>query len=84
MEVQCLQPALLASGVAPWFQLRGTFRQSRVDKGRTRDTAWFSVIDSEWPALQACFARWLAPDNFDAQGHQRLRLDPHIACAALE
>jgi hypothetical protein len=32
------------------------------------------VIDSEWPALQACFARWLAPDNFDAQGHQRLRL----------
>ena len=56
------------------FSYEGTFRQSRVDKGRTRDTAWFSVIDSEWPALQACFARWLAPDNFDAQGHQRLRL----------
>ncbi len=56
------------------FSYEGTFRQSRVDKGRTRDTAWFSVIDSEWPALQTCFARWLAPDNFDAQGQQRLRL----------
>ncbi|UXB13574.1 GNAT family N-acetyltransferase [Aeromonas dhakensis] len=56
------------------FSYEGTFRQSRVDKGRTRDTAWFSVIDSEWPALQACFARWLAPDNFDERGRQRLRL----------
>ncbi|TNH77050.1 GNAT family N-acetyltransferase [Aeromonas hydrophila] len=56
------------------FSYEGTFRQSRVDKGRTRDTAWFSVIDSEWPALQACFERWLAPDNFDEQGLQRLRL----------
>nr|WP_301952794.1 GNAT family protein [Aeromonas hydrophila] len=56
------------------FSYEGTFRQSRVDKGRTRDTAWFSVIDSEWPALQTCFARWLAPDNFDEQGLQRLRL----------
>ncbi|HDX9008321.1 GNAT family N-acetyltransferase [Aeromonas dhakensis] len=56
------------------FSYEGTFRQSRVDKGRTRDTAWFSVIDSEWPALQACFARWLAPDNFDERDRQRLRL----------
>lgn len=56
------------------FSYEGTFRQSRVDKGRTRDTAWFSVIDSEWPALQACFERWLAPDNFNAQGHQHQRL----------
>ncbi|PHS85717.1 acetyltransferase [Aeromonas dhakensis] len=56
------------------FSYEGTFRQSRVDKGRTRDTAWFSVIDREWPALQDCFARWLAPDNFDERGRQRLRL----------
>lgn len=56
------------------FSYEGTFRQNRVDKGRTRDTAWFSVIDSEWPALQDCFARWLAPDNFDEHGRQRLRL----------
>lgn len=56
------------------FSYEGTFRQNRVDKRRTRDTAWFSVIDSEWPALQDCFARWLAPDNFDERGRQRLRL----------
>ncbi|HDX8590831.1 TPA: GNAT family N-acetyltransferase [Aeromonas dhakensis] len=56
------------------FSYEGTFRQNRVDKGRTRDTAWFSVIDREWPALQDCFARWLAPDNFDERGRQWLRL----------
>lgn len=65
------------------FSYEGTFRQNRVDKGRTRDTAWFSVIDSEWPALQACFARWLAPDNFDERGRQRLRLSElTTACRA--
>ncbi|HDX8341277.1 TPA: GNAT family N-acetyltransferase [Aeromonas dhakensis] len=65
------------------FSYEGTFRQSRVDKGRTRDTAWFSVIDSEWLALQACFARWLAPDNFDERGRQRLRLSElTTACRA--
>ncbi|WP_429071581.1 GNAT family N-acetyltransferase [Aeromonas dhakensis] len=65
------------------FSYEGTFRQNRVDKGRTRDTAWFSVIDSEWPALQDCFARWLAPDNFDERGRQRLRLSElTTACRA--
>lgn len=65
------------------FSYEGTFRQNRVDKGRTRDTAWFSVIDSEWPALQACFTRWLAPDNFDERGRQRLRLSElTTACRA--
>jgi hypothetical protein len=43
-------------------------------KGRNRDTAWFATIDSEWPALQSVFEQWLAPDNFDAHGQQRLRL----------
>ncbi|WP_279452201.1 GNAT family protein [Aeromonas dhakensis] len=65
------------------FSYEGTFRQNRVDKGRTRDTAWFSVIDREWPALQDCFARWLAPDNFDERGRQRLRLSElTTACRA--
>ncbi|WP_279462397.1 GNAT family N-acetyltransferase [Aeromonas dhakensis] len=65
------------------FSYEGTFRQSRVDKGRTRDTAWFSVIDREWPALQDCFARWLASDNFDERGRQRLRLSElTTACRA--
>lgn len=56
------------------FCYEGTFRQARVDKGHSRDTAWFSVIDGEWPALQGCFERWLADANFDEQGRQRLRL----------
>lgn len=48
----------------------GTFRQAFVYKGRTRDTAWFAIIDSEWPAAKAAFEEWLAPDNFDANGIQ--------------
>lgn len=57
------------------FTLEGLFRQAIVTKGRNRDTAWYSVIDVEWPTLRAAFERWLAPDNFDAAGRQRLRLN---------
>lgn len=56
------------------FQFEGIFRQAVVYKGRSRDTAWFSILDREWPALRAAFERWLAPDNFDAQGQQRTSL----------
>jgi RimJ/RimL family protein N-acetyltransferase len=56
------------------FQYEGTFRQVIVYKGRSRDTAWFSVIDREWPAIRAAFEAWLAPDNFDADGRQRRSL----------
>lgn len=56
------------------FSYEGLFRQATVYKGRSRDTAWYSVIDAEWPALQEAFQRWLAPANFDAQGRQRERL----------
>lgn len=52
------------------FQLEGIFRQHLVYRGRNRDTAWFSMLDSEWPAHKARFLRWLAADNFDAQGRQ--------------
>lgn len=52
------------------FSHEGVFRQAMVVKGRNRDTAWFSVIDSEWPALAAAHRRWLDPANFD-QGRQR-------------
>ena len=45
-----------------------------VVKGRNRDTAWFAVIDTEWPALREAFAVWLSPGNFDAGGRQRERL----------
>jgi RimJ/RimL family protein N-acetyltransferase len=56
------------------FSFEGVFRQHMIIKGRNRDTAWFSVIDSEWPALSEAFSLWLAPGNFDANGHQRERL----------
>jgi len=52
------------------FSYEGTFRQALVIKGRNRDTAWFAVIDSEWPTLRAAFERWLAPENFDRAGRQ--------------
>lgn len=56
------------------FQFEGIFRQDMIVKGESRDTAWFSMIDSEWPALRAEYERWLRPDNFDADGQQLSRL----------
>jgi len=56
------------------FSYEGLFRQAMVNRGNNRDTAWFSIIDSEWPALNDAFTRWLAPDNFDAAGQQRVSL----------
>lgn len=56
------------------FRYEGIFRQATVYKGRTRDTAWFSIIDSEWPAVRKAFETWLDPGNFDEKGKQRVRL----------
>lgn len=56
------------------FSYEGTFRQAVVYKGRNRDTAWFSIIDHEWPALKKAYEQWLAPENLDAQGRQRVSL----------
>lgn len=56
------------------FTYEGTFRQAAVVKGRNRDTTWYSMIDTDWPACRAGFERWLAPDNFDAEGRQRITL----------
>ena len=56
------------------FTFEGVFRQHLIVKGRNRDTAWFSMLDSEWPACKRAFERWLAPDNFDAAGRQRISL----------
>ncbi|SDM43993.1 Protein N-acetyltransferase, RimJ/RimL family [Methylobacterium phyllostachyos] len=53
------------------FTAEGLFRNAVVVKGRSRDTAWFSITDTEWPKVRAGFAAWLDPGNFDAQGHQR-------------
>jgi RimJ/RimL family protein N-acetyltransferase len=56
------------------FTFEGVFRQHMIVKGRNRDTAWYSMLDCEWPARKAAFERWLAPDNFDENGQQRTRL----------
>lgn len=56
------------------FTFEGVFRQHFIVKGRNRDTAWYSIIDSEWPARKAAFERWLAPENFDAQSRQKVSL----------
>ena len=52
----------------------GIFRQHMIGRGRNRDSAWFSLLDSEWPVRKANFERWLSPENFDAEGRQRLSL----------
>lgn len=57
------------------FSFEGIFRQATVYKGRTRDTAWFSVIDREWPSLRQAFESWLDPSNFDGDGRQKRRLE---------
>jgi RimJ/RimL family protein N-acetyltransferase len=56
------------------FTFEGVFRQHMIVKGRNRDTAWFAMLDSEWPARRAAYERWLSPDNFDAQGRQKTAL----------
>jgi len=56
------------------FSYEGIFRQATVYKGRSRDTAWYAMVDSEWPVLDAAYRRWLDPANFDSQGRQRQRL----------
>jgi RimJ/RimL family protein N-acetyltransferase len=53
------------------FTFEGIFRKHMVVKGRSRDTAWYSITDDEWPAIRRAFEEWLAPGNFDEQGVQR-------------
>jgi hypothetical protein len=53
------------------FAFEGIFRQAIIYKGRNRDTAWYSIVDKEWPGIRSAFQRWLDPANFDGQGRQR-------------
>ncbi|MHB0775648.1 GNAT family N-acetyltransferase [Halomonas sp. WWR20] len=63
------------------FQFEGIFRQHRVVSGHNRDSAWYSLLDTEWPKLQPLFMRWLAPENFDARGRQRISLSTLTSAA---
>ena len=56
------------------FAYEGTFRQHMIVKGRNRDTAWFAMLDTEWPRMRANFQQWLALSNFDEHGLQKLSL----------
>jgi RimJ/RimL family protein N-acetyltransferase len=56
------------------FVFEGVFRQHMITKGRSRDSAYYSMLDGEWPARKAAFERWLAPENFDADGKQKTSL----------
>ncbi|AUH63907.1 GNAT family N-acetyltransferase [Paracoccus zhejiangensis] len=63
------------------FTYEGTFRHHMITKGRNRDTAWFAIIDSEWPMLKQAYHTWLSPQNFDADGQQRASLNALTAAA---
>ncbi len=66
------------------FSFEGIFRQATIVKGCNRDTAWFSIIDKEWPTLKDIYQRWLHPTNFDEVGKQRLRLSEILTLPYLE
>ena len=56
------------------FTFEGIFRQAVIYKKRNRDTAWFAIIDRDWPAIKRAFEQWLDPANFDASGRQKRQL----------
>jgi RimJ/RimL family protein N-acetyltransferase len=66
------------------FKFEGVLRAHLIAKGRNRDTAYFSILDGEWPQRKANFERWLAPENFDANGQQKLSLRALNADTALQ
>lgn len=63
------------------FAFEGVFRQATITKGRNRDTAWYAILDSEWPALRSAYEAWLDPANFDGEGSQRQSLSALTAAA---
>ncbi|MGI9145490.1 MAG: GNAT family N-acetyltransferase [Chloroflexota bacterium] len=64
------------------FTFEGIYRQAVIYKARNRDTAWFSMLDREWPRIRPAFERWLDPANFDAHGRQHVRLSELTATTA--
>jgi RimJ/RimL family protein N-acetyltransferase len=63
------------------FRFEGIFRQAIVTKGRNRDTAWYAIIDRDWPVLASLYRRWLDPANFDASGRQHEALSALVRAA---
>jgi len=73
-KCDALNAASRAAAQRLGFSFEGIFRQATVYKGRNRDTAWYAVLDAEWPTLRQAFESWLADDNFDEYGKQRMSL----------
>ena len=74
MEVQRSERRVTARRALYGFTFEGIFRQHMIVKGQNRDTAWYSMLDSEWPERKARFEAWLADENFDAAGRQKRAL----------
>lgn len=76
LEWKCdsLNAPSLRAAIRFGFTYEGLFRQAVVYKNRNRDTAWFSLLDHEWPETRVAFDTWLAPENFDSDGRQRAPL----------
>jgi len=73
-KCHALNAASRRAGQRLGFIYEGLFRQYLISKGRNRDNAWFSMLDSEWPARKANFEKWLSPDNFTSDGKQKQSL----------
>jgi hypothetical protein len=68
-----------SSSVRPGFPFEDIWFNHMIVKGRNRDTAWYSILDTEWPAIRAAIETWLIPENFDAAGLQRRSLSEMTA-----
>ena len=73
-KCNALNAASMRAALRFGFTYEGTLRQHMIAKGRNRDTAYYSMLDSEWPARKAEYERWLAPENFDGEGRQKTKL----------
>jgi len=73
-KCNALNAASRAAALRYGFTFEGIFRQHMIVKGQNRDTAWFSMLDAEWPARKQAFERWLRPENFDENGRQKTPL----------
>lgn len=84
-KCDALNEASRRAAVRLGFTFEGIFRQAVVYKGRSRDTAWYSIIDAEWPGIDAAYRSWLEPGNFDRDGRQRSSLSiPRTGSVAAE
>ncbi len=61
------------------FSFEGIFRQATMYKGRNRDTAWYAMIDKDWPSIRLAYESWLDPENFDSNGKQKKSLSDLMA-----